>query len=75
MDVDYKAEVRPFLTEDNLIGAGSFGKVYKLTYRGRKAAVKVRVLGTWEQQEVGPVMRWFGSLIGLLWGPRAKLLR
>ena len=42
MDVDFEAEIRPFLTKDNFIGAGGFGEVYKLTYRGRKAAVKVR---------------------------------
>jgi len=41
LDVDFEKEIFPNLKKENLIGAGGFGEVYKMDWRGHKVAVKV----------------------------------
>uniref|UniRef100_A0A061SGJ2 Serine threonine-protein kinase ctr1-like n=1 Tax=Tetraselmis sp. GSL018 TaxID=582737 RepID=A0A061SGJ2_9CHLO len=41
LQVNFESEILPHLTAENFIGAGGFGEVYRMSWRGAPAAVKV----------------------------------
>jgi hypothetical protein len=41
MEVKFDADIRPYLKRENFIGAGGFGEVYRIPWRGVDVAVKV----------------------------------